>query len=109
MSGAVQSIEPAALARRIAEGAELVLLDVRQAEEVLLVRMKGARHVPLQELPARLGELDPRAELVCICHHGLRSAHAAAFLLQQGFERVLNLAGGIDRWAVEVDPSLTRY
>lgn len=102
-------LDPRQLSARLARGDALVVVDVREADELAVARLAGALHVPLRELPTRLGELDPASEIVCLCHHGGRSARAAAFLASQGFGRVLNLLGGIDRWAVEVDPSLARY
>lgn len=109
MSGVPGSIGPRELAERLARGDSVCVLDVREHEELAIVRLAGATHVPLRELPGRLKELDASAEVVCLCHHGMRSAHAAAFLTSQGFERVLNLEGGIDAWALEVDPKLARY
>ena len=102
-------IEPRELARRIARGDALVLLDVREPAELAICRIRGSRAIPLGELARRAGELDPDQPIVCICHHGIRSANAAAVLAAQGFESVFNLSGGIERWALEVDPSLARY
>jgi len=61
------------------------------------------------EIPARLHELDPDADIVVYCHHGVRSANVAAFLAHRDFTSVANLTGGIDRWSLTVDPSLPRY
>jgi len=60
-------------------------------------------------LPQRLDELDPARPTVCVCHHGVRSSHAAFFLAERGFELLYNLSGGVDRWATEVDASMRRY
>jgi len=65
--------------------------------------------IPLGELPRRLGELDPSAEIVVHCKSGGRSARAAALLQERGFTRVFNLTGGILRWINEIDSSLPRY
>ena len=96
--------------------ARTVLLDVREPWEVAVaaLRVPGsiALDIPMNAIPARLGELqDLAAEqpIVCICHHGARSAQVVAFLLRQGFESVYNLAGGIDAWSTQVDPSVPRY
>lgn len=85
------------------------MLDVREPVEFALCRITGSRLVPLGELPTRLEDLDPDAEVVCICHHGIRSARAAALLSRAGFHRVWNLSGGVERWAREVDPTMPRY
>lgn len=86
-----------------------VLLDVREPEEIEIVSMPQALHVPLAQLESTIKGLDPTTGYVLVCHHGVRSAHAANLMLEHGFTRVLNLLGGIDAWAVEVDPSLPRY
>ncbi|MEW6268292.1 MAG: rhodanese-like domain-containing protein [Thermodesulfobacteriota bacterium] len=97
------------LKARLDAGDVPVVLDVREPEEVALARLPGALHIPMQDVPARLGELDREQEIVVVCHHGMRSAHVAGFLEQQGFPRVRNLAGGIDAWSLFVDPSVPRY
>jgi rhodanese-related sulfurtransferase len=105
----VERLTPAELAARLRAGEPLVLLDVREAEELAICALPGSVHVPLGELSRRARELDPGAPTVCICHHGIRSAHAAAALERLGFERLFNLDGGVDRWADDVDPSMPRY
>lgn len=87
----------------------LVLLDVREPFEWDIVHVDGARHVPLRDLPGRLPELDGHAEVLVYCHHGTRSRQAAELLRAAGFSKVRSVRGGIDAWAVEVDPRLTRY
>lgn len=104
----VPEIAPAELAARL-EADDLVLLDVREPHEWEIARIPGARLIPLGELPGRLAELDPRAEIVTQCHHGSRSLRALELLRAAGYQRVRNLAGGIDRWSREVDPGVARY
>jgi len=103
------SLAPRELRRLLDAGHPLVLLDVREPEEVALVRLDGAVHIPMGEIPGRLHELDPDADIVVYCHHGIRSANVAAFLLRRDFASVANLSGGIDAWSLTVDPSLPRY
>jgi rhodanese-related sulfurtransferase len=86
-----------------------VLLDVREPWEVALCSIAGSQAMPMQSVPARLQELDDEAEVVCICHHGMRSMQVAAFLERQGFTRVSNLTGGIHAWANQVDPAMATY
>jgi rhodanese-related sulfurtransferase len=96
-----------------AGGAGPLLLDVREAWEVALGRIElpGAEtlHWPMQSIPGRVSELDPARPVVCICHHGMRSAQVVAFLERQGHRAVYNLAGGTDAWSSRVDPGLARY
>ncbi len=96
-----------------ADAGQPLLLDVREPWEVALasIRLDGAptQNLPMGQIPQRLGELDPAQPILCICHHGMRSAQVVAFLERAGFESVYNLAGGIDAWSAQVDPSVPRY
>jgi rhodanese-related sulfurtransferase len=105
----IGEIEPSKLKRRLARGDQLKLLDVREPEEVAYAPFPGALHMPMAELPSRLGELDRNAEWIVVCHHGIRSAQTAMYLARRGFPRVANLSGGIDRWSLTVDPAIPRY
>lgn len=84
------------------------LLDVREDWERQLVSIDGSQHIPLGQLKSRIGELPLGGELAIYCHHGMRSQQAALFLESQGFQTI-NLQGGINAWATEVDPTLARY
>lgn len=86
-----------------------LLLDVREPDEYQLCRIEGSKLIPLSELPKRLGELPKSGVIVVHCHHGGRSARAVDFLRQQGLEGAKNLAGGIDAWSAQIDPSVQRY
>jgi adenylyltransferase/sulfurtransferase len=88
-----------------------VLVDCREQDEWDLVHLAGAMLVPLSALAERLGELESlrAAPLVVYCHHGGRSLRVAHWMRRQGFARAQSLAGGIDRWAQEIDPALPRY
>lgn len=85
-----------------------LLLDVREPWEVEKAALPGVTSIPMQQIPARAGEIDREREIVAVCHHGGRSMQVALFLEQQGF-KVQNLAGGTDAWSREVDPSVPRY
>jgi len=87
----------------------VVLLDVRQAEELEIAQLPGAQHIPLNELPARLNELNPAQPIVVLCHHGVRSEMAGRLLERNGFASVAHLTGGIDAWSEQIDPTLARY
>lgn len=87
----------------------LQVLDVREDWELALCRLNGSIHIPMAEVPDRLGELDPSRPLAVMCHHGGRSLRVTAWLRGHGFPLASNVAGGIHRWAEEVDPSLAVY
>jgi rhodanese-related sulfurtransferase len=109
----MKSLAVRELAAHCAARPSTVLLDVRERWELeradLALPGIERRHVPLRELPGALATLDPARPVVCVCHHGVRSAHAALFLQRQGFDAVWNLEGGIDAWSAQVDPSVPRY
>lgn len=86
-----------------------LLLDVREPWEYDYCHMEGSELIPMGQLPAVTDELDPEREVVVICHHGVRSYQVACYLEHIGFSRVINLEGGIDAWAREIDPSIKRY
>ncbi|RMG56436.1 MAG: sulfurtransferase [Gammaproteobacteria bacterium] len=87
------------------------LLDVREPWEFELCHIDGSRLLPLGQLPTGLDALalDPEVPVVVICHHGIRSRHACRLLEHAGFSRVINLSGGVEAWAEQVDPSMPRY
>ncbi len=85
------------------------LLDVREPWEHRICHISGSRLLPMQSLPAQVGEFDRQLPVVCICHHGRRSAHVATWLVRQGFADVYNLSGGVDAWARQVDPQTATY
>ncbi|MBV9658265.1 MAG: rhodanese [Verrucomicrobia bacterium] len=93
-------------------GAALRVIDCRDPEEFAFNRLPGAELLPLSTLPSeartRLGE-PTDAPLLVYCHHGMRSARAAHILRQLGYRGARSLAGGIDRWSLEIDPTMPRY
>jgi rhodanese-related sulfurtransferase len=104
----MQELTPAEVVALQARQA-LLLLDVRQPEELALAAVTGARHIPMNEIPARLGELEPDAPLAVLCHHGSRSLMVARFLERNGFTQVFNVSGGIDAWSRTADPAIPLY
>lgn len=86
-----------------------LLLDVREPWEWEAARIDGAQHIPMREVPARVGELDNARDVVAICHHGGRSQQVAMFLEKNGFSKVHNLQGGVDAWSRTVDPAVPLY
>lgn len=100
---------PQELARRLAEGHEILLLDVRGVHEWEIAHLPGARILPLERLAEGLSTLDSAQETLVYCRNGTRSARAVQFLREVGFAKVWNLEGGLLRWIEEVDPSMPRY
>ncbi len=86
-----------------------VILDVREGWELNICALPGAIHIPMGQIPDRLGELDPGRETVVVCHHGVRSLRVAHFLESRGFSKLYNLQGGVDAWAREIDPAMHTY
>jgi sulfur-carrier protein adenylyltransferase/sulfurtransferase len=99
------------LKRRLDEGADLDLIDVREPFEWRIYNLEehGARLIPMNQLEARLDELDPEREIVFYCRSGARSGNVTQYLRQHGFERARNLTGGVLAWGEEVDPAAPRY
>lgn len=95
-------------------GLQPVVLDVREPWELQIASVKPASDyqlvsIPMGEIPARLAELAPATPVACLCHHGARSQRVAAFLAANGFESVVNIAGGIHAWALERDSEVPVY
>ena len=103
-------ITPRELAQQIENGQPIRLIDVRQLWENQLAQLPGSLLIPLNDLPTRAPEVpsEPTA-IVVYCHHGIRSLSAAAYLRRLGHVNVCSLAGGIDAWSCEVDPTVPRY
>lgn len=105
----VPTMTAAELARRLAEGHAITLIDVREPEETDLGMIAGARTIPLARFLAHVPEPAPGEDVVLYCKAGIRSSRAAAALLGAGRGRVWSLDGGILAWRDEIDPSLPRY
>lgn len=107
----VKEIDVLQLSDRLEKGEPVYLLDVRQPWEHETASLPGSRLIPLDQLAARAGEINPPddALIVVYCHHGIRSQSGAALLGQLGFRNTASLFGGIDAWSLHVDPSVPRY
>lgn len=102
-------ITPAETRARLEKGEKLLLVDVREPWEYELCRIEGAKLIPLGKLAANVSTLLDAEDVICYCHHGMRSLDAAAWLRFQGVANAKSLAGGIERWAVDVDTTVPRY
>ena len=107
----IPQISPAELAAWLADAARPapLLVDVREPWEFAECHIDGSLPIPLGDIPARHAELPQDRDLVLVCHHGNRSQHAAAWLAKNGHPKVRNLSGGVEAWAVDVDPAMPRY
>ena len=116
----MQAIQPGQLdtwltqvASEATAGSLPVVLDVREPWELQTATVKPAgfelRHIPMRSVPERLDELDRDQPIACLCHHGMRSAQVANFLIQQGFTQVVNIQGGIHAWSQERDSAVPVY
>ena len=105
-------ITPQEVHGRLQAGEKLALIDVREPGEFQLARIEGAELIPMRTVPAELSRLDALAEesaLIVFCHHGVRSLNVVHWLREQGIETCQSIAGGIDRWSLEIDPGVPRY
>jgi rhodanese-related sulfurtransferase len=105
----VREITVQDLKARRDRGEEPLVIDVREAWELQLASIPGVVHVPMNEIPARLGEFSRDTETVVMCHAGGRSMRVAQFLANQGFTNVVNLTGGIAAWSQHVDATVPQY
>lgn len=110
----IDQVRPSGLAAWLqAQPRPALVLDVREPEElqVASIRADGFELalIPMNEIPARLAELDPARPVAVLCHHGARSQRVAMYLASNGFDTVANIAGGIDAWSLERDGSVPRY
>ncbi len=91
-------------------GQNVLVVDVREHDELAKAKLADVLHIRMAEIPDRLGELTPRdQDIVVLCHMGGRSGRVAAYLRENGFTNVANLAGGIDAWSREIDPTIPTY
>ncbi len=114
----IPQIRPAQLSQWLAaQEATPVVLDVREPWETNTASVKpladaqafDVLFMPMQTIPQRLAELPQDRAIACLCHHGMRSQQVAAFLLNRGFENVINITGGIEAWSSELDTSVATY
>ena len=102
-------ITPVEVKQRIDRGEKLLVVDVREPWEYAHCRIESALHIPMGSIPANLQKLDTDEDVICYCHHGMRSLDVANWLRAQGVRSAKSMAGGIDRWSMEIDPNMPRY
>jgi rhodanese-related sulfurtransferase len=105
-------ITPHEIQRRLSAGETLILIDVREPAEFQIAHIAGAQLVPMGSVPTQLQRLEAasdEATLIVYCHHGIRSLNVVHWLREQGVAACQSMVGGIDRWSLEIDPSVPRY
>ena len=102
-------ITPKEVRERLDRGEKLLLVDVREPQEHALCRIEGALLIPMGTIPPNLQKLDVDEDVICFCHHGMRSLDVANWLRSRGVSGAKSMRGGIDRWSTEIDPSVPRY
>jgi rhodanese-related sulfurtransferase len=102
-------IAPTELKQNLDRGENLLLIDVREPWEYNIGHIADSKLIPMGSVPANLQSIDSGEPVVVYCHHGMRSLDVAVWLRAQGVENVRSLAGGIDRWSLEVDSKIPRY
>ena len=112
----IEQIRPSQLAQwlqSVRVHGEPVVLDVREPHELQMAHIQADGFqlltIPMGVIPPRLNELNPTQPIACLCHHGARSMQVAYFLESRGFDHVANIAGGINAWSAELDPTIPRY
>lgn len=102
-------ISPREVRELLTQNKDFLLVDVREKWEYDILRIEGAVLIPMREIPGSLARLRRAGEIVLYCHHGLRSFDVAIWLRSQGIAGARSMSGGIERWAVEIDPQVPRY
>ncbi len=105
----LKELTPKQIHERLAAGEALTIIDVREAWELAICHVEGAQHIPMDDIPDALARIPREGAVVIMCHSGGRSGQVTLWLTMQGFTNVYNMAGGIDRWSVEVDATVPRY
>jgi rhodanese-related sulfurtransferase len=105
----MRELTPSELKDRLAEPNAPLVLDVREPWEADICKIEGSLLMPMASIPKTIDQLPLDRDIVVVCHLAVRSAHVVHFLEAQGFDNVINLAGGIDAWAATVDPSMATY
>jgi rhodanese-related sulfurtransferase len=95
----INEIDSESLYGRISGGEDVLLVDIRTPAEIAQGAIPDAMQLPMHLIPIRISELPKDRDVVLYCRSGARSYQACVYMMQQGYDRVLNLRGGIIAWA----------
>lgn len=105
-----ESIDIVEAAKRLCSAQQdTIILDVREQDEWDFCHIAGSLHIPMQQIPINLEAIPKDSNVLVLCHHGGRSLRVTRYLRAQGYDKVQNIAGGIEQWAIQVDNNLKRY
>ncbi len=104
-----KEISPQLLKQMLDNNEDIILIDVREEDELNICKLNYSHHIPMRQLPSKIDELDKNKKIVVYCRSGGRSMNCCDFLLRQGFRHVYNLSGGILAWADLIDNSVAKY
>lgn len=102
-------MSPEELKEKIDQNEDLILLDVREPHEVAICQISNSLHIPMMEIPNHLDELPHDKPIVIYCHLGIRSVTTIRYLMERNYNNIYNLDGGIENWAITVEPGMSRY
>ena len=105
----IEEISVHQLKRLQDENTEFILLDVRENFEVNISKIPGSHHIPMNQIPNRLEELNSKKDIIIYCKSGVRSASVCEYLINKNFKSLKNVKGGIKSWSIEIDPSIPLY
>lgn len=104
-------LSPTEVKKKLDDASPIILVDVREPQEIEICSIDGAKHIPMGEIHERYKEIsdNPEAEIIVFCHHGGRSMQVMHQLWGLGYQNCKNMAGGIHAWSLDVDPGVPRY
>ena len=108
IGGTLKSINTQELNDLFSKKSDFTLLDVRENEEIAIAKIQSSTHIPMGQIVDRIDEIDKNKPVIVMCHSGGRSARVCVYLAENGYDST-NLAGGINSWSINIDPSVPQY
>jgi rhodanese-related sulfurtransferase len=101
--------EPLQVKELLDSGTDMVLVDVREKWEFEYCHIPNSIHISVTDIPDNISKLETKKPLILVCHNGRRSRHIGEELIKNGFDNLINLKGGVDQWADDIDVSMPKY